>query len=82
MLRQGKIKKISTFLIVNCENSAAQDYEILRAAVVACGEPAFFGCCIYGANMNLGMGLPLSSALYLGIFRQWEDWIQIVFMST
>lgn len=32
--------------------------------------------------MNLGMALLLTLALYLGVFRQWENWIQMIFVFT
>ena len=37
---------------------------------------------VYGATENLGMAWPLVLAFYSGVFRHWEDWIQMIFVST
>ena len=37
---------------------------------------------VYGATENLGMAWPLILAFYSGVFRHWEDWIQMIFVST
>lgn len=74
----GKIKSISTSH--NCEKFVSWEDEILRfGVVVKVSQHVLVVGNLWG---NLDMGLPLTLALYLGVFRQWEDWVKMIRVST
>lgn len=59
--------------------------ELLRLGVVGeISQPALWVwvTVVYGATENLGMAWPLILAIYSGVFRHWEDRIQMIFVST
>lgn len=60
----------------------AWENEILRFGVVVKISQHVSVVADYGAPMNLDTGLPFILILYLGGFRQWEDWIQMIVVPT
>lgn len=64
----GKIQNIPTYH--NCENFVAWEDENVRFGIVVQISQHVLVVAVYGAAMNLDMGLPLTLALYLKVFRQ------------
>lgn len=68
--------------LLSCENFLVREDELLRLGVVGKISRHVQVVAVYRAAMSLGMALLLTLALYLGVFRQWENWIQMIFVFT